>query len=446
MSSEKSSFENQPSIEINEKKEQEHWHNYLTNLDLMKLKEEKGIQGRELPPNEVGDVLRYVPRLSNEELAWTVEEYESLILPNKVDESKLDLDQVRLAALYQELRKREQVEASLEGEDTVEKIRENMWLLSKRGSQNPVSVVFRQGNDLFVTDPGTSRLSKGKNRNLSEIEKGLSAEIKGIFLTHAHPDHITNISNIAGQDIPVYAHKNEHRLLRSPAMLAKIADVYARKSKRAMGEPRELKSKDLPFPGWQLKIFPAYAKAAYGSRIKGLKKHGGEVKGGYLEFPKESMQFDCYSVEVIETPGHTPGEVSFWIPEDKILVGGDLIPNTHYRDNLASFPLPEANVYDAIKSLKKIRDLSPKLFIPSHGEPIRGEAEIRERTEKMIEILEEMVRKVNELREKDPQMTFEQMAELVFPAEESPQGLHKWGFQREKESTVQSIVRDAPKT
>ena len=82
--------------------------------------------------------------------------------------------------------------------------------------------------------------------------------------------------------------------------------------------------------------------------------------------------------EVMSTPGETPDHLTVWIPKYRAAFVGD----NYYE----SFP----NMYtlrgtkprwalDYIASLDKVLALKPELLLPSHGEPVRGNAEITRR-------------------------------------------------------------------
>jgi hydroxyacylglutathione hydrolase len=70
-------------------------------------------------------------------------------------------------------------------------------------------------------------------------------------------------------------------------------------------------------------------------------------------------------IEVLDTPGHTPGSISLWIPAEKKLLSGD----TLFRDSIGRTDLPGG---DGRQILVSIRDkLLPlpgeTLVIPGHG-------------------------------------------------------------------------------
>lgn len=80
----------------------------------------------------------------------------------------------------------------------------------------------------------------------------------------------------------------------------------------------------------------------------------------------ERLWVGSTGLEVLDTPGHTPGSISLWIPSEKKLIAGD----TLFRDSIGRTDLPGG---DGRQILRSIRD---KLFplpdetavIPGHGE------------------------------------------------------------------------------
>jgi glyoxylase-like metal-dependent hydrolase (beta-lactamase superfamily II) len=85
------------------------------------------------------------------------------------------------------------------------------------------------------------------------------------------------------------------------------------------------------------------------------------------------------SLEVIPTPGHTPGHVSFLDTRDKTIVVGDtftsmggLAVSNHFY---LRFPLAAMATWDKAKDLesaKKLRELEPAMLVVGHGGPVRN--------------------------------------------------------------------------
>lgn len=93
---------------------------------------------------------------------------------------------------------------------------------------------------------------------------------------------------------------------------------------------------------------------------------------------------DC-RVEVLLTPGHTPTNVSAWVPADGVLFCGDCLANG-YIANLDFGS--RAHWRQWLKSLDRIEKLQPRVIVPGHGhvaqdrdvprliEAVRGELEL----------------------------------------------------------------------
>lgn len=84
---------------------------------------------------------------------------------------------------------------------------------------------------------------------------------------------------------------------------------------------------------------------------------------------------------VIETPGHTPGHISFWRERDGVLILGDVLANCHpitqmigLREPLRRFTLDPARNRE---SARKIAALHPRLICFGHGPPLRDGDRLR---------------------------------------------------------------------
>ena len=78
---------------------------------------------------------------------------------------------------------------------------------------------------------------------------------------------------------------------------------------------------------------------------------------------------DC-NVEVIFTPGHTPTNISVWVPSDAVLFCGDCLISG-YLPNLDAGSV--ADWQNWLRSLDRIEGLRPAIVLPGHGPVATGE-------------------------------------------------------------------------
>ena len=133
-------------------------------------------------------------------------------------------------------------------------------------------------------------------------------DVIGLWLTHGHFDHVADHA-VVTQRFPkakVLIHPLDHPMLQKP-----MSSLFS-----------------LPF------VIPA-------RNADGLLADGQKLSIGTLE------------VEVIHTPGHSPGHVMFYIPKEKILIGGDLI----IMGAVGRTDLPDADFGTLQESIRRVMKL-----------------------------------------------------------------------------------------
>ena len=176
---------------------------------------------------------------------------------------------------------------------------------------------------------------------------------RAILLTHGHFDHAGSAGALADfWGVSIYAHSRELRFLT--------------------GE-----SKYPPFnfnsPGFftrLAKFFPT-STVDLGSRVRAFET--GQPIPGLPDW------------EAIETPGHTPGHVSFFRPRDRTLLAGDAVTTMNLdsfldtifrRKQVCRPPVPATPDWEsARKSVELLARLRPSIIAAGHGLPVEGAAE-----------------------------------------------------------------------
>ena len=106
----------------------------------------------------------------------------------------------------------------------------------------------------------------------------------------------------------------------------------------------------------------------------------------------DSVTTPHFRFEVIHTPGHCDDHICLFEKARGWLFSGDLFVNA--RPNVAR---PEENQWQLIRSLKKVKNLSPRALFPAPGNIVTEPVAVLEQT---IQYLEDLGRRVTELNDK----------------------------------------------
>jgi len=158
------------------------------------------------------------------------------------------------------------------------------------------------------------------SKKLIKYAQKLNLQIEVILLTHSHWDHIAEAALLKEKlQIPVYIHAEDAENLKNPG------------------------SDKLPL------FFP----------VKGTQPDA------FLQ-DRQIIAVGELQLEVIHTPGHTPGGVCFYLAEQKSLLSGD----TLFRGTIGNLSFPTARPERMWESLKRLAQLpkDTKVF-PGHGAP-----------------------------------------------------------------------------
>jgi glyoxylase-like metal-dependent hydrolase (beta-lactamase superfamily II) len=206
-----------------------------------------------------------------------------------------------------------------------------------------IPVLPRNGVNTYVI--GDVLVDTGYPISAGPIKKALgSRRIAAIALTHAHPDHQGAARKLADAfGVPVWVGANDRdaaesgRIVTSPALqrpgLSRLTEALARMPRVAIA--REL-------------------------------NEGDELAAGFV---------------VIDTPGHSPGHVSFWRESDRTLLCGDVFFNLHpVTLSVGLRQPPTVLTTDPAmnrKSERRVAELEPTVAGFGHGPVLEGDAAAR---------------------------------------------------------------------
>jgi glyoxylase-like metal-dependent hydrolase (beta-lactamase superfamily II) len=189
---------------------------------------------------------------------------------------------------------------------------------------------------------------------IESVEKryGKDSKPKAIILTHGHFDHVGSVIKLSQiWNIPVYIHN-----LEIPYITGK---------------------KDYPLAnpkvdnGLIAKMSPTFPHTSI------------DISSHAKVLPDDFSVPFLPDWKWIHTPGHTDGHISLYREKDGVIIAGDAISTTKQESLLSVVMQSEkisgppkyltTNFNKAENSIKHIRNLKPKLLIPSHGKPLDGE-------------------------------------------------------------------------
>ena len=176
-----------------------------------------------------------------------------------------------------------------------------------------------------LIDPGHQHLVKSLITQM-EKDKNRFEDIRLIIATHVHPDHFEASQTFARAGVFMAMHPEEEKFMQEVG-----GDFY-----RAFGM-------EMP-----------------------------EIKVDFL-LQEGELKLGAKTLQILHTPGHSPGSISLYWPKKKALFTGDTVfPMGVGRTD---FPGGDGNLLR--ESIERLARLDADWLLPGHGEVIKGRENIR---------------------------------------------------------------------
>lgn len=182
------------------------------------------------------------------------------------------------------------------------------------------------GGDVPVLiDPGHQHLVKNLI-NQMEKDKNRFEDIRLIFATHVHPDHFEATQTFARAGVLLALHPEEEKFM----------------------------------------------KEAGGEFYRGFGMEMPEIKVDF--FLKEGeLKLGTKTLQVLHTPGHSPGSISLYWPQKKALFTGDVV--FAMGVGRTDFPGGDGNLLR--DSIERLARLDAEWLLSGHGEVLKGKKNIQ---------------------------------------------------------------------
>jgi glyoxylase-like metal-dependent hydrolase (beta-lactamase superfamily II) len=253
---------------------------------------------------------------------------------------------------------------------------------------------LKRVNCYYIKDSVPTLIDAGVNteesfeavRSAVEEAGGTIEGLRRLILTHAHSDHIGLVSRIArlsGADVYIHRWDAGRMLRHDQEGSANLGERYRGFFLEA-GVPEGMVEETVRSISERFRRF--YCAFS-----------GEKVLEGEETFP-----FDDFSLEVIHTPGHTPGSICIFNRVDRTLFSGDTLLEKITSNPMAEISSPAGkSKYKSLErylaSLEVIEALPVKRVLPGHGPPFSNHrkrvkelyAHHRARMEEILKILKE---------------------------------------------------------
>ncbi|MBO9129642.1 MBL fold metallo-hydrolase [Bacillus sp. 165] len=166
--------------------------------------------------------------------------------------------------------------------------------------QTNAYILENEQNECVIFDPGEEGdklISYLQDRQLKPL---------AVLLTHAHFDHIGAVDAVRDTyTIPVYIHKDEKEWLTDPS----------------------LNGSELFMMSESIRVKPA----------------------DYVISGEEQLEIGSFHFTVLETPGHSPGSVSYYCKEAEAVISGDVL----FQMSIGRTDLPGGSFNELIESIEE---------------------------------------------------------------------------------------------
>ena len=226
------------------------------------------------------------------------------------------------------------------------------------GGPANVYVIEEEGGGVALFDAGI-----GTREGREALEKGFAdaglsfGDIRRIFVSHGHLDHYGYAR--AAQELsgaPVFVHERDHDKVTGRDRTAHRLQLYEAYLTKLGAPPVLLEHVKLHFQDWRRMARPI-------EHVEPLE-------------PGAKLRFKRFTAEVLHLPGHTPGLVCLWVPEEKLLFSDD-----HLLERVSPNPLLDLEgnaeprhkaLVEYVRSARRVRELPVELIAPGHAEPFSG--------------------------------------------------------------------------
>jgi glyoxylase-like metal-dependent hydrolase (beta-lactamase superfamily II) len=193
------------------------------------------------------------------------------------------------------------------------------------------SMAANNCNTYLIDGPTRVLIDPGHAAFFGHVEQGLReaglepGDLDLIVCTHGHPDHLEAVAALRSRSVLFALHEAEWQWI----------ETAGRPMSASLGIDLERLAPD---------VFLAEGELTLGGM----------------------------TLQVLHTPGHSPGSICLYLPGPKVLVTGDVV----FSGGIGRTDLPGGSGERLKGSIERLMELEVDHLLPGHGEPVLGNEEV----------------------------------------------------------------------
>ncbi len=216
------------------------------------------------------------------------------------------------------------------------KVSENIYLIDtiSLGFKETVAAYLILGDKYALVDMGYASSLENLLKGIREV--GVSpSELDYLIPTHVHLDHVGSLGHLSRItiDAKILAHPRAVKHIVNPSKLMEsVRSVFGVKADM-FGE-----------------LLPTEQ-----DRVRGVDDY-------------EKLSLGSLTLTLIHSPGHAPHQITVYVDEERALITGDAvsIDYPYFPAQIPTTPPPSYNHEEALRTLEKLKGLSPRIYLRPH--------------------------------------------------------------------------------
>ena len=194
------------------------------------------------------------------------------------------------------------------------------------------NITINNCNTYLINEKHPILIDTGLSMCLNEVLEAITKDgidpeaIEMIISTHSHPDHFDGVSYFMPKKTKMSLHQDE--------------DTFLKETGKGFYSMFGLKMPDY--------------------RVDTILKEG-------------ALKANNTALEIYHTPGHSPGSVSIYLPDSKVLIPGDVI----FQAGVGRTDFPGGDGTLLKKSIDKLAQLDIEYPLPGHGDIVEGSDRVK---------------------------------------------------------------------